>query len=970
MAEKFQEKDPPVQPDLTYTWHSLAMDDVLVRLNAPPSGLTSEEVAKRQQQYGLNELREKPRPSFFQLVLAQLNNFIVILLIIASIISALLGDWIEAGVIMLIVVLNAALGVVQESKAEEALAALKKMAAPECQVLRDGQRILVPARELVPGDVVFLEAGNFVPADIRLIEAVNLRVEEAALTGESVPVQKNAAIVLDVDASLGDRKNTVFMGTVINYGRGRGIVVSTGMHTQLGMIADMLQAVEDEGTPLQARLDQLGKSLAIAALAICGVVFLLNLFRSGVFSQGFNPETSRLIVDSFMIAVGLAIAAVPEGLAAVVTISLALGMREMVRRHALIRRLASVETLGSATVICSDKTGTLTQNVMTVTRLWVDGKVTEVTGSGYDPSGEFYMDGQKIDLEKYPGITTTLWVGVLNNDAVLEPVNGNNGNTAYRMIGDPTEGAMLIAAAKAGAELDELANAYPRHKEIPFDSGLKRMITVHKIEWIKDGGPSPFHDQSKLNAHAVTVKGAPDMVLQLCSYHQTLDDQVKPLDDRMRQAIRDANDSMTKDALRVLGFAYRLESEIPEELNREFAEQGLIFTGLMGMIDPARPEVKPALEKARGAGLRTIMITGDYPNTGRAVAESIGLLRPGHKVYTGADINDMDDRTLAEEVKITDVFARVSPEHKMRIVDALRANDQVVAMTGDGVNDAPAIKRADIGVAMGITGTDVAKETADMVLTDDNYVSIVAAVEQGRVIYANIRKFVFFLLSSNIAEIMIIFLATLAGLPMPLTVIQLLWLNLLTDGAPALALAMEKGDPDIMSHPPRPKSESIVNSSMRLGMIIQTITQTTAVLGAFLLGLYWHLDTQMPAGANPLLYVLRHDWTGVDVQTAETMAFVTLSLCELFRAYTVRSERVSIFKLGIFSNKFMQYAVGLSIVLLLLVVNVPFLQPIFNTHFLSGKEWLVVLGLAIIPAISEEITKVYLRAQDRKTVVA
>ena len=964
MSDK-ADQDNALQHELTYSWHSFSAEDVISKLNAPPTGLSSEEAEKRLQQYGANELKEKPRPSFFQLVLAQLNNFIVILLIIASIISAVLGDWIEAGVIMLIVVLNAALGVIQESKAEEALAALKKMAAPECQVLRDGQRISVPARELVPGDIVFLEAGNFVPADIRLIEAINLRVEEAALTGESVPVQKNAAVVLDQDASLGDRKNTVFMGTVINYGRGRGIVVSTGMHTQLGLIADMLQGVEEEGTPLQARLDQLGKTLAIAALAICGVVFLLNLFRSGVFSQGFSAETSRLIVDSFMIAVGLAIAAVPEGLAAVVTISLALGMREMVRRHALIRKLASVETLGSATVICSDKTGTLTQNVMTVTRLWVDGKMTEITGSGYDPLGEFSIEGQKIDLDKYPGITTTLWVGVLNNDAVLEPIS-NNGSSAYRMIGDPTEGAMLIAAAKAGAKLDELVSAYPRRQEIPFDSALKRMITVHEITRIKEEGISPFHDKSKLNTHTVTVKGAPDMVLQLCTHYQTLDDQVKPLDDSMRQAIRDANDDMTKDALRVLGFAYRLESEIPDELSREYAEQGLIFTGLMGMIDPARPEVKPALEKARGAGLRTIMITGDYPNTGRAVAESIGLLRPGHKVYTGADINEMDDRTLTEEVKITDVFARVSPEHKMRIVDALRSNDEVVAMTGDGVNDAPAIKRADIGVAMGITGTDVAKETADMVLTDDNYASIVAAVEQGRVIYANIRKFVFFLLSSNIAEIMIIFLATLAGLPMPLTVIQLLWLNLLTDGAPALALAMEKGDPDIMSHPPRPKSESIVNKTMRLGMVIQTITQTTAVLGAFLLGLYWHLDRVMPNGENPFLYVLRHDWTGVDVQTAETMAFVTLSLCELFRAYTVRSERVSIFQLGVFSNKFMQYAVGLSIFLLLLVVNVPFLQPIFNTHFLSGREWLIVLGLATIPAISEEITKIYLRAQDQK----
>lgn len=954
-------------PDLDIHWHSLDLEDVLVELDAPLQGLTTEQVAERVERYGFNELKEKPRPTFLQLVIAQLNNFIVILLIVASIISALLGDWIEAGVIMMIVVLNAILGVIQESRAEEALAALKKMAAPETQVLRNGQRVSVAARNLVPGDIVFLEAGNFVPADMRLLEAVNLRVEEAALTGESVPVQKNAALLMDRDASLGDRKNTVFMGTLINYGRGRGVVVSTGMNTQLGMIADMLQTVEEEDTPLQARLDQLGKTLGIGSLAICGVVFLVGMWRTDLFSLGFTAETSAAVVESFMIAVSLAIAAVPEGLAAVVTISLALGMREMVHRHALIRRLASVETLGSATVICSDKTGTLTQNVMTVTRLWVDGKIAEVTGTGYDPKGEFYVDGKKADLQENPGLTTVLWVGVLNNDAVLEPVE-EEGPNKFRMIGDPTEGAMIVAAMKAWDKMDELPVAYPRRKEIPFDSAFKRMTTVHEITWIKEEDPSPFHDQSKLHAHAVTVKGAPDLVLDLCTSYQTIDDQVRPLDEQVRAQIWAATDSMTDDALRVMGFAYRVESEIPEELTREFAEQGLVFAGLMGMIDPARPEVKPALEKAVGAGLRTIMITGDYPNTGRAVAESIGLLRPGHKVYTGAELNDMDDALLATEVKVTDVFARVSPEHKMRIVDALRSNNEVVAMTGDGVNDAPAIKRADIGVAMGITGTDVAKETADMVLTDDNYVSIVAAVEQGRVIYANIRKFVFFLLSSNIAEIMVIFLATLAGLPTPLTVIQLLWLNLLTDGAPALALAMEKGDPDIMERPPRPKTESIINASMRLGMGIQTVAQTCAVLFAFMLGLYWHLEAGAAnfTGINPVVYLLQHDWRGVDVQTAETMAFVTLSLCELFRAYTVRSERASIFRLGVFSNKFMQYAVGLSIFLLLLVVNVPFLQPIFNTHFLSVKEWVFVLSLAIIPAITEEFTKLYLRKKDAR----
>ncbi len=968
MPEIIPNKSSDRDPNLNLTWHDIGLEDVLARLGTPAQGLSTEEAARRLEQYGPNELKEKPRPTFWQLVLAQLNNFIVILLIVASVVSALLGDWIEAAVIMMIVVLNAILGVVQESRAEEALAALKKMASPECQVMRNGQRISVPASQLVPGDVVYLEAGNFIPADIRLIEAVNLRVEEAALTGESVPVQKNAALVLDADASLGDRKNTVFMGTVVNYGRGRGIVVTTGMRTQLGLIADMLQAVEDEGTPLQARLDQLGKALGIGALLICGLVFLVSLFRAGVFSGSFSSETSHIIVDSFMIAVGLAIAAVPEGLAAVVTISLALGMREMVRRHALIRRLASVETLGSATTICSDKTGTLTQNMMTVTRLWVDGKMTEISGAGYDPHGDFLVDGKKIDLAQFPGVTTTLWVGLLNNDAVLEPT-GSNGSSGFRIVGDPTEGAMLVAAAKAGVALDQILNAYPRDKEIPFDSNLKRMITVHKIKTVDERDPSPFHDDAALQCEAITIKGAPDLVLTLCSHYQTIDDQVLPLDDAMRSAIRAANDTMTQNALRVLGFAYRIVPEVPEGFTREEVEKDLVFAGLMGMIDPARIEVKPALEKARHAGIRTIMITGDYPNTARAVAESIGLLRPGHGVHTGAEINEMDDATLAKKVMTTDVFARVSPEHKMRIVDALRANDQVVAMTGDGVNDAPAIKRSDIGVAMGITGTDVAKETADMVLTDDNYASIVAAVEQGRVIYANIRKFVFFLLSSNIAEIMIIFLATLAGLPTPLTVIQLLWLNLLTDGAPALALAMEKGDPDVMSRPPRPKRESIVNSSMRLGMVIQTITQTSAVLTAFVLGLTWHLNEIIPAGENVLLHLLRYNWRGVDVQTAETMAFVTLSLCELFRAYTVRSERASIFQLGVFSNKFMQYAVSLSIVLLLLVVNVPFLQPIFNTHFLALREWAIVLGLALIPAVSEEITKFYLRMQDRKLVV-
>jgi Ca2+-transporting ATPase len=625
-----------------------------------------------------------------------------------------------------------------------------------------------------------------------------------------------------------------------------------------------------------------------------------------------------------------------------------------------------VETLGSATVICSDKTGTLTQNQMTVTQIWVDGQLVYVTGTGYSRKGDFEVRRKKVDLSNYPAVQTALWVGALNNDAILEPVEGDD--DSYRIVGDPTEGALLVAAAKAGALPVEVKEAYPREGEVPFDSERKRMITIHSIENPRADDLSPFYDSKYQGWDVVVVKGAPDMVLDLCDRYMGMDDKPRPMDEASRQRIRDSIDRMTEDALRVLGVACRAEEDVPEgETRVEKLEHNLIFVGLVGMIDPPREEVKPALEKATRAGIRTVMITGDYPNTARAIAQTIGLLQPGHKVLTGADLDRLSDDLLKHEIEEVDVFARVSPEHKMRIVDALQANGEVVAMTGDGVNDAPAIKRANIGVAMGITGTDVAKETADMVLTDDNYVSIVSAVEQGRIIYNNIRKFVFFLLSSNVAEIMVIFLATLAGLPSPLTVIQLLWLNLLTDGAPALALAMEKGDPDIMKRKPRPKDEPIVNASMRVGIVIQTITQTGAVLTAFILGLLWELNALgqgVPQGMNPLAYLLQFDWRSINlenVRTAETMAFITLSLCELFRAYTVRSERSSIFRIGIFSNKWMQYAVGVSIVLLLLVCTVPFLQNIFNTHFMTGQEWLVVIALALIPAVSEEVTKFFLR---------
>ncbi len=897
-------------------WHALSSEAVLSDLKVEADGLTADEAAKRLAHYGPNQLTEGSRPGFWHMLWAQLNNFVVILLLVAALVSGLIGwqeythtgefaEFVEAGAILLIVVLNAVLGIVQEGKAEEALASLKKMAAPEAQVLRNGRRISIPSHELVPGDIVYLEAGNYVPADVRLIEAINLRVEEASLTGESLPVEKNASVLLEEDVPLGDRRNTAFMGTIISYGRGRGVVTNTGMRTQLGLIAEMLTTVEIEETPLQKRLDELGKTLSILSLFLVAIVFVVAIINYTDFGMLFQTPVEyfklfgKELTDSFIIAISLAIAAVPEGLPAVVTISLALGMREMVQRHALIRKLSSVETLGSATTICSDKTGTLTQNEMTVTQLWVDGNFVDISGTGYVPEGTFSVDGREIDFKNYPAVLTALWLGVLNNDAFIEKTGESEAQATYRVVGDPTEGSLLVAAAKAGGLATELEKAYPREGEVPFDAERKRMITINDVDIPRVEDLSPFTDERYRDWDIITVKGAPDMVLGLCTQYQGMDDNTQPMTDAARNRILAANDSMTKNALRVIGVAYRLERDVPDEgASPEELERDLVFVGLIGMIDPARLEVRPALESAKKAGIRTIMITGDFPNTAKAIAEDIGLMRPGKQVLTGAELDQISDEDLVAQIEETDVFARVSPEHKMRIVDALQANGEVVAMTGDGVNDAPAIKRADIGVAMGITGTDVAKETADMVLTNDNYASIVHAVEQGRIIYGNIRKFVFFLLSSNAAEIMIIFLATLAGLPAPLTAIQLLWLNLVTDGAPALALAMEKGDPDIMERKPRPKDEPIIHGPMRLGIIIQTITQTVAVLTAFGLGLIWHLEAgaYVPEGANAISYLLQHDWRGIDVQTAETMAFVTLSLAELFRAYTVRSEKASLRK--------------------------------------------------------------------------
>ncbi len=936
--------------DQTKDWHALGVQEAFEVLQTDGQvGLTSEEAKQRLGEHGPNELEEKAPPTFWERLWNQLTDFVVMILLVAAVISAALGDWIEAAAIMSIVVLNSAIGVIQESKAEEALAALKKMAAPDALVIRNGHRITVPARELVPGDVVMLEAGSILPADVRLTQTMNLKVEEASLTGESVPVNKYADHVYPEDASIGDRHNMAFMSTTVTYGRGQGVVVTTGMRTEIGKIAEMIQSVEEEDTPLQKKLNDVGKTLGIASLVTCGLVLVVGLVRPLIVGQVIDDWVAYG-QDFFILAVSLAIAAVPEGLPAVVTICLALGMQEMVKRHALIRSLPAVETLGSAMVICSDKTGTLTQNQMTAVRIWADGKEYSVSGRGYSPTGDFSLNGEPIDLSQHPTLRNTLWGGTICNDAILEQDDGDG--AGHRMVGDPTEGAMVVAAAKAGYWQEKLEHIYPRVNEIPFDAERKRMTTIHSL----DGGDadearlSPIMRQSSGARHIAVVKGAPDLVLERCDQLQTDSGPVGMTSD-MQEKVLQANATMASQALRVLAVAYRPLDSVPDEPKPDDLERGLVFLGLEGMIDPARPEVLPAVKKAQGAGLRTIMVTGDYAATAAAIADEIGILRPGGETISGQELEAMSEEELHERIDNVDVFARVAPHHKMRIVAALRDRNNVVAMTGDGVNDAPALKQADIGIAMGITGTDVTKQTADMVLTDDNYVSIVSAIEQGRVIYSNIRKFVYFLLSCNVAEIMILFLSVIFGWSAPLTAIQLLWLNLLSDGAPALALGLEKGDPDLMERPPRPPDEPVINREMTIGVIVQTFAITAAVLGAYWLGLgYFATRT----GDDPLL-------------TAKTMAFATLVLSELFRAYTSRSERYPLWKLGVFTNKYMQYAVGFSIALLFIVIYapVPAIREIFDTVPLTLMEWAAMTPLILLPAVIAEIQKAIVFRMER-----
>ena len=902
-------------------------------------GLAPTEVQQRLAEHGENSLPARKRTPWWQLLFAQFKDFVVLLLVAASLISFLLGDTLEGIAILVIVLLNAVISLIQEKRADAAMEALQKLAAPDAHVLRGGARQTVPARGLVPGDIVFLEAGNYVPADMQLVESANLKINEAALTGESEAATKDAEPVVALDAPIGDRVNMAFSSTLVTQGRARGIITATALKTEIGQIARMMSEIKEELTPLQRRLNQIGKTLSLIALGLCALVFVVQLARRtdlGLVSRSglttYLQTESAIISEVFILAVSLAVAAVPEGLSAVVTINLAMGMRELVKRHALVRRLNAVETLGSTTVICTDKTGTLTQNVMTVVRVFAGGVRYRVTGERYDPDGSFIEDasGQTVAfgpqglVADHP-LMVLLRGGMLSSDAILEKHDGQ-----YRMVGDATEGALVVAAAKAGLWRADTEKHLPRVDEVVFDADRKMMTTLHQ----PSQSAKPDAPESKIQ---VFTKGAPGNVLAHCNALLTEDNQTHPLTQQDRDSLQAVTETMGGEALRVLAVAMRNIDAIPQTVSE--VENDLVFVGLLGMIDPPRPEVAAAIQLAREAGIRTVMITGDYPVTAGAIAKQIGLMDAASKeaheprIVSGPELAAMSDDALTLSAKDVNVFARVSPEHKVRIVSAMKRNNQVVAMTGDGINDAPALKQADIGIAMGITGSDVSKETADMVLTDDNFASIVHAVEQGRVIYANIRKFVFFLLGCNIAEILILLVATLLGLKSPLTAIQLLWLNLLTDGAPALALGLEKGEPNLMRQPPHPVNEPIINGRMVRQLVVQTLALVMVVLGVYVFAL-----RQMPV-------------------QAQTLAFVTLALAELPLAYTARSERSSVFQIGLFSNAKMQWAVLVSVMGVLLITYVPLFNQIFGTVPLGLVHWVWVLPASLIPAVLAELIK-------------
>ena len=898
----------------TVKWYQIEAERAAEALESDlQQGLNDDQVQAKRSQHGSNELEEEPGKPIWAMFFDQFKEFLVILLFIAAIVSGFLGEWLDSAVIMAIVILNAFIGVFQEYKAEQSLAALKRLSSPLAKVIRNGHVKSIPAQELVPGDLIILEAGDFVAADARLTEAVNLKVEEAALTGESVPVEK-AIAVLPEELPLGDQKNLVFMGTVVTYGRGKAVVTKTGMRTEIGQIASLLKQAVPESTPLQQKLEEFGKYLGTLALGVCALIFLLGWFRG------------EDLTTMFLTSVSLAVAAIPEGLPAIVTIVLAIGVQRLARQRAIIRKLPAVETLGAATVICSDKTGTLTQNQMTVKRIFAGGEWYEVSGQGYNPKGEYLRDGKAIAGVENGSLKTILLCGALCNDAILEE-DRKDANQTWKIIGDPTEGALVVAAAKAGMNKEDLAREYQRVLEIPFDSDRKLMTTIHK-------GSLPDERFQKIEAETpkglwAITKGAPDIVLSRCASVLT-SEGIQDLTPDLKEELMKHNGEMAQDALRVLGVAVRRMPEA-NQIDLNSVEEKLIFIGFWGMIDPPRPEVKDSIIECRTAGIKPVMITGDHRDTATAIARDLGLLGENDLVMTGQELDNIGDDELIRKAEQIAVYARVSPQHKVRIVNIFRNKGHVVAMTGDGVNDAPALKQADIGAAMGISGTDVAKSAAEMVLADDNFATIVGAVREGRVIFENIKKAVYFLLSCNIGEIFSIFLALLLQLPVPLLAIQILWVNLVTDSFPALALGMEPAEPGIMKRKPRKKEEGIFAKGMK-----RTIFLEGFLIGAFTL-LAFYCGTYLNGS----------------LEQGRTMAFATLSFSQLFHVFNFRAVKNSIFKRGMIVNKFLIGASVFSGLLQLTVMLTPAFQRVFKVIPLDFNQWLIVFGLAVstIPVV-------------------
>ena len=888
---------------MTMKWWHLATEEVAQRLGTDArAGLSSAAAAEKLEAVGPNELREKKGRGPLAIFLDQFKSLMIGVLIAAALISGFLKEWVDAAAILAIVILNAILGLVQEYRAEKSLAALKHLSAPTAKATRDGSARIVPARELVPGDLVEVEAGDHIPADSRVAwHTANFAVQEASLTGESMPVSKTDIELEEKDIPLAERANILYLGTSVVAGKARAIVVETGMQTELGRIAGLIQGIKKETTPLQRKLEQFSKILVYLCFFLVAVVFGLEILRGGK------------VLDMFLTSVSLAVAAIPEGLPAVVTIALALGVQRMVKRHVLIRKLPSVETLGCATVICSDKTGTLTKNEMTVRAVWTSRDTFEVTGTGYEPAGEFRTSGGRVDPSAYPDLLKALTVGVLCNNAQLSVADGRTS-----VFGDPTEIAILSAAAKAGVWKCE-EDAFEMVEEIPFDSERKKMSIVRRA------------DQDL----TVFTKGAPDLLLKDCTY--ILENGAeRPLTDADRDRIMAANDGYSDQALRVLAVAHRNLDQEPHSYAAEAIERDLTFAGLVAMIDPPRPEVREAMAKCRTSGIRTVMITGDHKNTAVAIARELGFYGRDSRALTGEDVDRLSDEELDASVEDVAVYARVSPEHKLRAVRAWKRRGAVAAMTGDGVNDAPAVKEADIGVAMGITGTDVTKEVSDMVITDDNFASIVAAVEEGRGIYDNIRKFIHFLLSCNLGEILVMFVAALVGFPVPLLPIQILWVNLVTDGLPALALGVDPVDPNIMARPPRKTDEPVITGARGWLIGLQGGMVAACSLGAF-------------------LFVFLYEKEGIEM--ARTVALATLACSQLFHAFNCRSMQDSIFKLKFSTNPQLVGAVALSFLLQMAVIYVPFLQPIFKTKSLSLVDLGAIMVFSTLPLWIMEVVK-------------